>query len=75
MFSPRFARQISVSFIIDQAKVTKPIRSILSSKFLEKLDIEDRNKTIFEAQEEIAALKLCCDRSKLDNGRTWVEVA
>ena len=58
MYGQRLARNISVKFIIDPAERTEPIRSIPSFKFPRKLDVEDRNKTIFEAQKGIADLKL-----------------
>ena len=61
--------QVSVNFIIEPAKKTEPIRSISSSKFPGKLDIEDRNRVIFKAQGRKADFKLCCDGSKLDNAR------
>ena len=52
-----FAQQVSINFIINPVEKTEPIWSISNSKFLRKLDIENKNRSIFECQEKRTELK------------------
>ena len=73
-YSQRLAPHVSVRFSIDPTEKTEQILAILSSIFLGKLIIEDKNRAILEAKAGIAILKLWCDGSKLDSGGTGAPV-
>ena len=66
-YGHQLACWVSIKFSIGLAKETKPIRTMPSFIFLEKLIIKDKNKTLLEAIAEKSNLKLGCDRFKLEN--------
>ena len=73
-YGQHLARQISVGFCIDPTERVEPILAIPPQDFPGKVCIEDRNRAIQVAREELADLTFWCDWSKLDQGGTGAAV-